>query len=30
MKIFPDPKQLTGEAKDTLIVVLWEELKKLQ
>ena len=30
MKELPDLKQLTDEAKDALIVVLWEELEKLQ
>ena len=30
MKSLPDLKQLTDEAKDALIVVLWEELQKLQ
>ena len=30
MKALPDLKQLTNEAKDALIVVLWEELQKLQ
>ena len=30
MKALPDLKQLTDEAKDTLIVVLWEELQKLE
>jgi transposase len=30
MKDLPDLKQLTDEAKDALIVVLWEELQKLR
>ena len=30
MKELPDLKQLTDEAKDALIVVLWEELQKMQ
>ena len=30
MKELPDLKQLTDEAKDALIVMLWEELEKLQ
>jgi transposase len=30
MKDFPDLKQLTDEAKDALIVTLWEELQKLR
>ena len=30
MRELPDLKQLTDEAKDALITVLWEELKKLQ
>ena len=30
MKELPDLKQLTDEAKDALIALLWEELKKLQ
>ena len=30
MKALPDLEQLTDEAKDALIVVLWEELQKLQ
>lgn len=30
MKDLPDLKQLTDEAKDALIVSLWEELKKLR
>jgi transposase len=30
MKELPDLKQLSGEAKDALIVLLWEELQKLQ
>ena len=30
MKELRDLKQLTEEAKDALIVVLWEELQKIQ
>lgn len=30
MKELPDLKQLTDEAKDALIMVLWEELQKIQ
>jgi transposase len=30
MKELPDLNQLSSEAKDALIVVLWEELQKLQ
>jgi len=30
MKELPDLKQLTEEAKDALIVLLWEEIQKLQ
>jgi hypothetical protein len=30
MTELPDLKQLTDEAKDALIVVLWEELPKLR
>ena len=30
MTELPDPKQLTDEAKDALILALWEELQKLQ
>jgi transposase len=30
MKELPDLKQLSDEAKDALIVALWEELQKLQ
>jgi len=30
MKELPDLKQLTDEAKDALIVLLWEEIQKLQ
>ena len=30
MKELPDIKQLSDEAKDALIVALWEELQKLQ
>jgi transposase len=30
MKELPDLKQLSGEAKDALIVALWEEIQKLQ
>ena len=30
MRELPDLKQLTDEAKDALITVLWEELQKLQ
>jgi transposase len=30
MKKLPDLKQLSDEAKDALIVALWEELQKLQ